>query len=515
MAVDSYLELLTFLFGWMFYRVLWDVLTGTGLVYLPFLGLIIDHWREAAITASSSDAGRISLRNLEIHIFSALFVVVIAAQPVGLTPLRAVELTYTPPPTLTNPNPTPVTIATEDTTFGDHGFVDPDSEVFVPVWWYAVMSISAGISHATIEGLPRGRELRQTVQLAKMAQIEPISLRSEVAQFYNDCYVPSRSKYFLERPSNSSITGILNTQGNHDTDWIGSHIFRETQGYYDVFRASEPVSGWPYSPIRDTEYDGISVTYGRPYCKEWWEHSVRGLRRKIVDSVETTARDFVRNLVNIGFSFNSERYRDAAAKAGLLNAPEQWTQNVIARNNVANEGLIGAMERAGKGAINTVGLGITATLTGLVVGVLTQLLPILQAILLMCIYALLPLFLVLARYSFDAILHGAIAIFTVKFWTVLWYLVLWVDQNLMESMYPDTNFLVEIFLGNTEHAGKRVVLNIVTSLMYLGLPILWAMMMGWAGSRIGGSLEGASTPYQGFPREAGHAGASIAKRAVR
>jgi hypothetical protein len=48
MSVDSYLELFTSLFGWAFYGILWDVLVSTGIVYLPFLGILIDNWREPA-----------------------------------------------------------------------------------------------------------------------------------------------------------------------------------------------------------------------------------------------------------------------------------------------------------------------------------------------------------------------------------------------------------------------------------------------------------------------------------
>ena len=48
MSVDSYLELFTSLFGWTFYGILWDVLVSTGIVYLPFLGILIDNWREPA-----------------------------------------------------------------------------------------------------------------------------------------------------------------------------------------------------------------------------------------------------------------------------------------------------------------------------------------------------------------------------------------------------------------------------------------------------------------------------------
>ena len=53
MSVDSYLELFTTLFGWAFYGVLWDVLVSTDIVYLPFLGILIDNWRDPPRVASS------------------------------------------------------------------------------------------------------------------------------------------------------------------------------------------------------------------------------------------------------------------------------------------------------------------------------------------------------------------------------------------------------------------------------------------------------------------------------
>lgn len=515
MAVDSYLEMFTSIFGWMFYGVLWDVLTSTGLVYLPFLGMVIDHWRDSVVNGSQSFAGQSSIRGIELNLFSALFIVVIAGEPVGLTPLRANELSYTPPPTLSNPTPSPVTIASNDSTFGSHGFQDPAAEVYVPVWWYAVMAVSGGISHATIEGLPKSHELRQTVNLARMANLDPPSLKSEVAQFYNDCYVPSRSKYLIQRPDNAATQRIFDNQGLQDVDWIGSHTYRELSGFYDSHRATTPITGWSFNPARDTEYEGAGPSFGRPGCQEWWEHPTRGIRRKIVDSVDDSAGGFTRNLVNIGFTFNSEAYLDTAAKAALVNAPDEWTNNAIGRNNLATTGWLGLGERAVKGILTTTGQAIAATLSTLVVSVLVQLLPILQAILLMGIYALLPLYLVFARYSFNALIDGALAVFTIKFWTVLWYLVLWVDQNLIESMYPDRNMLVEVFLGNADHAGKRIMLNIVTTLMYVGLPILWSLMMGWAGSSIGRSLDGASSQYRGIPSDSGRAGLNTLKRFSR
>ncbi|MGB5670696.1 MAG: conjugal transfer protein TraG N-terminal domain-containing protein, partial [Sedimenticolaceae bacterium] len=87
MSVDSYLELFTTLFGWAFYGVLWDVLVGTGIVYLPFLGILIDNWREPAEGGQFGTATGLSLRRMEIELFIALLVVVLAGQPAALTPL--------------------------------------------------------------------------------------------------------------------------------------------------------------------------------------------------------------------------------------------------------------------------------------------------------------------------------------------------------------------------------------------------------------------------------------------
>ena len=38
------------------------------------------------------------------------------------------------------------------------------------------------------------------------------------------------------------------------------------------------------------------------------------------------------------------------------------------------------------------------------------------------VYALLPLVVVLSRYYIAMMVVGGVAIFTIKFWTVLWYL---------------------------------------------------------------------------------------------
>ncbi len=35
----------------------------------------------------------------------------------------------------------------------------------------------------------------------------------------------------------------------------GSHVYRDTPGYYDTLRATTQVSGWAYNAARNTKYD--------------------------------------------------------------------------------------------------------------------------------------------------------------------------------------------------------------------------------------------------------------------
>jgi hypothetical protein len=40
-------------------------------------------------------------------------------------------------------------------------------------------------------------------------------------------------------------------------------------------------------------------------------------------------------------------------------------------------------------------------------------------------------------------------------------------------MYPDVNVFLQIFANPGEHDAKRMLLNMITTSLYLGLPLLW------------------------------------------
>ena len=515
MSVDSYLELFTTLYGWSFYHVLWDALVATGIVYLPFLGILIDHWREPAERGELSVAAPSSLRRLEIDLFLALMVVILAGQPATLTPLNASTLSYTPPSTLNNPSPTTATPSASQSTFGATGFIGSPGTVNLPVWWYGVLATSSGLNHAIVAGLPTATNLRTIEQQARLATIADPRLRQETSQFFSECFVPARSKFQQVRPDSPAIASELSANGSSDPEWLGSHVFRVTPGYYDVLRSAKPVAGWPFDATRDTEYDPAAPpAAGRPTCKQWWEDSTLGLRQKLITEADLTSGGLSGLIVAYAPGLASESQRDAVAKTVINNAPPVWSSNDLVSNNTGTTGLIGTVANYAKGGLAAGGTALASAFLAVSMTVMLQALPMIQALVLLGIYALLPLIVVLSRYSISVLVTGALAIFTVKFWSVLWYLAMWVDQNLIQSMYPDTNVFLQIFTNPGEHDAKRLLLNMLTTALYLGLPLLWSGMMGWVGFHLGRAVDMASGEISRPAVEAGRQSAGITSQII-
>lgn len=515
MSVDSYLELFTSLFGWTFYGILWDVLVSTGIVYLPFLGILIDNWREPAQGGEVGHASGLSLRRMEIELFIALLVVVLAGQPAALTPLNAATLSYSPPPTLLDPAPAAATVAAPKSTYGTTGFTGSAATVNVPVWWYGVIALSSGLNHAIVEGLPTVADMRTFEQQAHLATIADPRLRQEASDFFSQCYIPARSKYQAERPDTAAISGILATYGADDPDWMGSHVYRNTAGYYDTLRPANQITGWVYNAARDTEYDPTALpAWGKPFCKQWWEDAAIGLREKLINEADATSAGFSSLVVAIAPALAGEQQNDAVAKTVLTNAPPSWSSNELIANNASGSGLFNTAGNIVKGGLAAGGVITASALFSVTMTAVLQSLPMVQAIMLLGIYALLPLVVVLSRYSIAMMVVAGMAIFTIKFWTVLWYLAMWVDQNLILSMYPDVNVFLQLFANPGEHDAKRMLLNMITTSLYLGLPLLWSGMMAWAGVNVGRSINAVQGEFAMRAQDAGRQGGSIGKAVV-
>jgi len=285
-SVTSYLALYTTLLGWQQYNNLWQIASGTGLIYLPFIGLILKSAMGPFLSMGAKDAAQISVRRLTITVLTALFVIAFAAVPA--VPLEPKVLHYEPLCSF-NHEKQDATPGNTGTTY-DNAFKVPTG-VKVPILWYFVMAFSNGITHAANVGLPCSPiDFRGLHAQLDTAKIQDPELKQEVTQFYNDCYTPAYSTYLsgqLSPQQQNQIQQSLEKNGKDDTGWLGSQTLLNISGLYDSQRATHPVKDFDFDPNRDIEEGQVPnhSIWGRPDCKTWWSDPQNGLSAKLKNTL--------------------------------------------------------------------------------------------------------------------------------------------------------------------------------------------------------------------------------------
>ena len=516
MVVDSPLALFTTLFGWQFYNAIWFTLLGTGIALLPFLGVLIEATmtdREDGEFLGSNPEG--IYKRIEAKILVMLAVVALAAQPAeGITELAPGSISFTPEPTLLTPNPTQSTAANPNNTFGDTGFTDfaevnADS-VAVPVWWYTVLTVSSGINGAVLAGFPEIDSIRDVTRLAQALSISDPVVRSETSAFYTHCYIPAKSAFERENPPGADPV---------DISYIGSSFFlndfvpnRANVPIYDLLRSTRPIQGFPFDLARDFEWqEEFRPEFGKPRCREWWlgenTDGRPGLRQLLLDQLNVAEDGVVESLVAaitplVPAALGGEAIEDRLIQAVLTREQPTISNNSFGESTVEpGDGLAQvALRNVVQPVFTTVGVEGASAVFALFMEVITQVLPMLQPMILMGIYALLPFAIVGSRFSVSFLATGAIGIFTINFWPVLWHMATWVDDNLLLALFPstlgndgstplfDVMVLMRGVLG-TAGETKITLLNMVTASLFLFLPLLFSLVMMWAGLNVGRSLQ--------------------------
>lgn len=493
MTVDTPLALYTTLFGWQFYNTIWDALVGSGIAFLPFLGMLIDNFVESRTDGDLTEARpRIAVTRVETQLILMMLVIVLAAQPNALTSLSPTTVSWVPPPSILNNLEAVVTVDANDVadqhTYGDNGFSGYAGLTAVPVpfWWYAVQAVSQGLNRAIVDEFPRAEGIRDVDQVARLINISDPALRAETSDFYTQCYVPARSRFDAERPN-------IGATPAEDTQWIGSNYF--TVNYYDEIRAAQSVKDFPYQAGRDTEWPTATApSNGKPFCNDWWVGTTGpSLRERLLDQVDVSTVGFGGGFLPMlaaatGGLLTGAAAEEVAIRKLLSNSPPAFSNQDFREARQSN-----GLTAFGKNMTAEVGTLGAATFFNIATDVLLFGAPMVQPLLLLGIFALLPFGMVASSYSLRFMVIGAVAIFAINFWTVLWYIAGWVDDQLIKSMWPDVGviesfFMSDQFLG-TSGMAKRSMLDMVTASMYFVFPVLFTAIMVWAGIRGAGAVD--------------------------
>jgi len=514
MGVGSHLELYTTMFGWMIYGHLWKVIITTGIVGLPFMMMIIEDWKQSYETTNDSPPVETSLKRLEVHVYTAMVVLMIACAP--FWPLKATVLSYTPPSTPNNPDPNPIKRASNNSSYSSTPMAQIN-EVKVPLIWALTMSATSGINHLAIDNAPTVENIRSAKAYLGAIKLSDPELAHELSLFTTYCFQPSRAKYKTGAHSpyyDEQVKVVLEKYGVRDPEWVGSHLYQDIEGLYKFctdpkncgseFRAKKPIKGWPYEASRDAilldNPEATPPKWGNPICLEWWRDDTKGLRERIYadatlldkssavvqgDGAKNSFRDTpIDKLAKLWkLSTTDDAFKDAVVQRILNNSSYSIIPNDYAF--AANSQVYGEEGRDSftkslmygiKSVFGGVGTAYEAVSFSVKLNVLLQAMVMIQAVLLMTVYMFLGFMMVAARYTVQGIVVGVLVIFTIKFWSVLWAYAWFIDQNLILAMYPDESSYFEFFSGGGGGT-KRMLLDMLTSSLYILLPTIFTVLM--------------------------------------
>lgn len=479
--------------GWIINHGIFQLFAQTGLLFVPFIALIVKEWYKARNEGDEAGTkGVLTVNRIETALYSMLLVYVFTVHPVfqiGFNPVnldenRASECGV-------------VTLASSGA-WDDHTLSGIDgASARMPIWWAFVHMMSQGVTNAAIAIIPCKPDFHAVRSTLDLNSITDPILQRDIGAFHQRCYGGARSLLF-ERQGN------LDTSRSIDVDWLGSRYFLTTPGYYDSLYAPRPIEGFPYNEARDATRQNTGPGLpGYPTCAEWWSADSAGLRARMLDQVKPEALDYGRSL------FSSHDFEDFAIRRMISNR----TGNAHGNVNYATVGYRnldgGLLDSLGQTATNTaaalgMGLGVLPAAAGM--DMVKQALPMVQSILIMCIIICLPFVLLLSGYSMKVAgvaTFGLFAIWFLKFW---WELARWLNSHMVDLIYRSEAAKLS-FLAGVNNMYDRGVMMFVEWSMFLIFPMLWVGVLSWAGLTVGSSVQNSFKNSTGSAQNAGTKGA--------
>lgn len=511
MSVTGYLALYTTLLGWQQYQNLWNIMVTTGLVYLPFLGIVMSSCIAPFTSMGAKDAAVIAIRRLTINIVSALFIIALAGTPtVYLSPS---VLHYEPLCQSATPSAVP---GNSGTTY-DNAFSVPTG-VKIPILWYLVLTVSSGVTHAANIGIScdpwNYRQLHETLNTSKIT--DP-ALKQEVVDFYNQCYVSAKSRYLgdaLTGTQQTLIKTYLDKYGQDDVSSLGSQVFLNVPGFYDSYHAQEPITGFAFSPTRDAMSGQVSnhSQWGEPACTDWWSDTQNGLETHVLTVLPPTINQAIHSIGDPVSQISAQ----AAAIKTLIKESFDTSFEDQARGYESLEN-----NMHGDFISRWIGAPLGAAMEGLSffpkLHLLINALPVIQASLLFALYVFLAIGLPFSSYRAGFCVTVSIMLFSLIFCSFIWHLVAWFDDQLIHALFPgqlNIDPITASLQGDPTNMPNAKFVNMIIGSLYIVLPLAWMTIMSWASVRLGAGLMGLMGSMSSASDSAGGQAANLAKTIV-
>lgn len=461
MAVGSIFELYLLQYGWQLYGIIWQVLVGTGLAFLPIFAVIIDNVVQPIESQEAKAAAVTSLRRLEIDVISIIIVMMIAVSP--SVPLNAGNVSAT---SACGNNQTAADAAA--TPWGAEFSRMDGVHVEIPPWFYALLSVTGGINDAIISSLPCEPDMRQIAQEISAARITDDVLRNDVARFNRECYRPG-----VAWIRNNRVESAQEAIEENDVQWVGSQFLLDN--FYQNEYAKSPVKNFSFDPTRKSDMGYYSENSpgsvrpdgGYPSCAEWWESEPNGLYPRLVDEFPISLYDKINYIYKSDPQKDLIRYslsKDISITGSLApseSGEQSWGQYFVS--------LV-----TGLGGI------VASTLIAPVVYGVKYAAPLIQSMVLMLVFMYLPLAQLFGKFSWSTAMQASVFIFGVKFWTVIWAVLDQIDNQMLGVIKNLAG------IGGINSITNQMVLlktsfDLMILSFYVAAPMFFMQMLTWSG----------------------------------
>ena len=531
MGVASYVEFVTTLFAWILYKQIWAVLVDTGVVFIPIITMVVGNILSSHRAGDDEGSAAIqSLKKIESDFIAMLGVIVFAAIPV--LDVQLTDMQYVKPALSCGSSPATIAGTSTHTTF-DRTLATMAGETgSIPIWWAGLHTLSKAITAASVASIPCAPSLASVEYRLADDTIDDPGLKQELAEFTDDCY--RRSKSRLMRTDTSTLT---QTQ-LEDTNWLGSDYFLTTLGFYNRYYAQAPQALFPYNTVRDAGFDGDRLAGGHPVCTEWWRDAAKGLRRKVLDSLDPTLLDDMVYTANNLIDASTDTALSITEREDILLrkylAITRASESLAVNLPMSTGYRVGAAEKSmrsidsgnfGDVALGTLSLGANfiqdVGRTALVAAgaaikapeaigegyMIRQGISLFQALILMVMIIALPFLMIFSQYRLSTLMTLSIIYFGLHFMSFLWGVAFWMDNHFMALMTEGSRYGIFEPVANPVQSG---IILWVGRFLYLIFPMMFISGLGWAGITVGG-MTSQMTNFSGKISQPGVAGGAVAK----
>lgn len=558
MIFTSAIDLYFISLGFYAYNVIWSIIVDSGLIYLPFIIVIVGTIRDGAESSKNFTDSGFMLKRLETKVYPMLIAVAVSAAPIT-------EFDVSNTAQFTKICEADSSKSLVEKTFDESSDVIEgerlkDSvqlsskgvllelsgqQIELPVLLKFVLVYGTGFVVEAVDKLPCGVNIAAVSDKFSNTQIADHGLKVEYREFVRQCFEPAKRKALKDR--DAGMPWIERPQ-SEDQPWPGHEAFMNSTYYGNVgedfyskslipgFQAAKTnqfVSKWTDSKAAEVagtiDCSGGNCLHqqgGFPSCYEWWAGVGAGysgssisnedasLKERLWQNLSTDRKtaSMLGSAVAKFHPFISQAEVDSKIFMMAYYNPNIMQQLQDAESkDYADAGTNTVMSMASR-AIGTIGTFKVAIGNFAGASMIQLAAPIAKGIMLLAIVAVLPMALIVAKFDWKIIIGIHFFMGAVLFWPFLWELAILAQQSFIEQVMEQGEIGIVDFVKDPN---VKILSQYMTDGLFLMFPTIWTAVLTAAGLSFGGALSNAmGAPGERAGSPANNAGNDVTRKAA-